>query len=475
MRHLIDLAEEVRRWAELEDRVRALLWYGMQALGTWTAFSDVDAAVIHCGTSRDVVDSLRRFLGDRVRECVHLDGRGEAALWVDDALTKIDLRLVGSATDLHPMAASLDVPAPRFVSAVDKDQACWELLRTAAQTKTRDPATVVDEEVEKFLVGFEAASNAHRRSDGYRFYFEYNLALHRLARLIELARGSGEYLFLPRMLLSARLDRSEQVEFRDLHGVLYLPKAPEQKRKLAGMFLKVVAELQSKFPLRRQMETMRTFLDAIQRRDLFFNVRDFAGAFSGKVLSGRLFRTSALSRWEGTPELDSWLERHRIVKVVDFRDPEEAAGTLPYSQAMAKRLAVEVLPLSGPPRNAPKAAPRSQGETYFRLFRAHLGSVAAALRVVAGPRDGAVVVHCHVGKDRTGWFCATLGLLLGLNEESLVDDYLRSGQDTKPAVIREFLALLAESGGAARWLAEAGFGPQEVAALRSRLLPLDLG
>jgi protein tyrosine/serine phosphatase len=369
------------------------------------------------------------------------------------------------------MATSIDVPAPRFVAVLDKDQACGELLRLASVPGGKDPAALVDGEIEKFLVGFEAASNAHRRSDGYRFYFEYNLALHRLARLVELARGNGDYLFLPRMLLSGRLGHQEQIEFRDLHGVLYLPRAPEQKRKLAGAFLKIVRELAVRFPLRRSTESMASFLAAVQSRDLFFNVRDFAAAFGGQVRSGRLFRTSTLSRWAGTPELDGWLARHRVVKVVDFRDPEEAAAALPYPSNLEERFAVCSLPLSGRP--IVTEAPEPLGEVYYRQFRSHLDNVVAALRIVAEPRDGAVAVHCHVGKDRTGWFCATIGLLLGIDEERIVDDYLRSGQGTQEEAIRTFLALVASAGGATRLCAAAGFGPDEVGALRRRLIDAD--
>lgn len=472
MRQLRELAEVVKVWAGNDDRVRALLWYGTQALGSSSPFSDIDAAILHWGPAAEVVESLRQQLGQRVREWVHLQGRGEAALWVDETLTKIDLRLVASPEALHAMAVSMDVPSPRFVAVLDKDHACGELLRLASAPAGRDASSLVDGEIEKFLIGFEAASNAHRRSDGYRFYFEYNLAFHRLARLVELARGNGDYLFLPRMLLSGRLDHQEQVEYRDLHGVLYLPKAPDQKRRLAGAFLKIVRELAARFPLRRSIDSIASFLAAVQSRDLFFNVRDFAAAFGGQVRSGRLFRASTLSRWAGTPELDGWLTRHGVVKIVDFRDPEEAsAAGLAYPPDMVDRLAISSLPLSGRPVAREESEPL--GEIYYRLFRAHLENVVAALQIVAEARDGSVAVHCHVGKDRTGWFCATIGLLLGLDEEKIVDDYLLSGQGVREAAIRIFLARVAAAGGASRLCAAAGFGADGLAALRRRLLVED--
>lgn len=470
MRHLRELAEVVRSWAANEDQVRALLWYGTQAIGNFTPFSDIDAVIVHRGHASEVVESLRQQLGARVRECVHVSGRGEAALWVDESLTKIDLRMVADPHELHDMATSVDVPAPRFVAVLDKDSACGDLFRLASQRGNGNPAVLVNSEIEKFLIGFEAASNAHRRSDGYRFYFEYNLALHRLARLVELARGNGEYLFLPRMLLSGRLSSQEQIEFRDLHGVLYLPKAQEQKRKLVGAFLKIVRELDQRFPLRRSVDSMASFLVAVLNRDLFFNVRDFADAFDGRVTRGRLFRGSTLSRWTVTPELSDWITRCQVVKVIDFRDPEEAAAHLPYTGEIAERLGVVSSPLSGRPSAVGAPAMTSLGATYFQMFRTYIVNVIAALRIVAEPRNGSVVVHCHAGKDRTGWFCATVGLLLGLNIDRIVDDYLRSGQDTREDSMRDFLGLVSATGGARALLAESGYGSAEVDILRSRLL-----
>jgi protein-tyrosine phosphatase len=39
-----------------------------------------------------------------------------------------------------------------------------------------------------------------------------------------------------------------------------------------------------------------------------------------------------------------------------------------------------------------------------------------------------VVVHCSAGKDRTGWAIALVLLALGVPEQLVVDDYLRSNE-----------------------------------------------
>lgn len=470
MRHLTALGVTVREWAEREPAVRALLWYGTFALERPGPHSDVDAAVIHTGAADTVLQSLCAHLGSRVRESVIVASRGEAAVWVDDALTKVDLRLAGDPSGFSAMAASADVPQPRFVVVLDKDQVCGALAQEAATVRTRDVAALVNEEIEKFLLAFEAASNAHRRSDAYRCYFEHNLALHRLARLVELARGDAAYLFLPRMLLSERMSIDEQVQFRTLSGELYLPEVADLKRRLAAQFVSIVQELSSKVPLRRPVESVRAFLDAVLARDLFFNVRDFADAFGGRVRTGVLFRGSALSRWHDHPELQSWLAARRVRCVVDFRDPEEAASKHVYPAVLAAQLNVRQLPLSKRPGTGRPTSATDRVESYFRCFVAFAPNVVTALRLLATPADSAVFVHCYVGKDRTGWFCALVALLLEMDEEQIVDDYVRSGQDTHDTVLRGFLDRVAKAGGARALLQHAGLETADIEALRLRLL-----
>lgn len=85
------------------------------------------------------------------------------------------------------------------------------------------------------MVAFEACSAAHARSDAYAFYFHYNLALGRLARIIQMVRGGAEHLYLPRHLTSSLMPLEEQTNFWGLAGTLYLPEALERKRALAGL------------------------------------------------------------------------------------------------------------------------------------------------------------------------------------------------------------------------------------------------
>ncbi|MFS2294244.1 MAG: tyrosine-protein phosphatase [Actinomadura sp.] len=124
-------------------------------------------------------------------------------------------------------------------------------------------------------------------------------------------------------------------------------------------------------------------------------------------------------------------------------------------------------------------------------------SIVAALRVMART-DGAAIVHCAAGKDRTGVVCALALDVAGVTREAIVADYAQTGErlqaildrlrasDTyaadldarpadshlpHPATMEKLLARVDEQfGGTIGWLTGHGWTDDDTAALRARLL-----
>ena len=131
---------------------------------------------------------------------------------------------------------------------------------------------------------------------------------------------------------------------------------------------------------------------------------------------------------------------------------------------------------------------------YLRYLRDRPDSIVGALEDIAGA-DGAVLVHCAAGKDRTGVVVALALAAAGVSREAIVADYVRTGErigeimaqlrasptyrddlapytdeSRKPdgAVMERVFEVLDERhGGALGWLAQHGFDPS---GLRSRLV-----
>lgn len=133
---------------------------------------------------------------------------------------------------------------------------------------------------------------------------------------------------------------------------------------------------------------------------------------------------------------------------------------------------------------------------YYGYLRDRPDAVVAALRAMALD-DGAAVVHCAAGKDRTGVLSALALDVVGVTREAIVADYAATGErlelilrrlrgsltyrddlDSRPAddhmprprYIEQFLNVLDERfGGPQGWLARNGWTADDSAAMRARL------
>jgi protein tyrosine/serine phosphatase len=134
--------------------------------------------------------------------------------------------------------------------------------------------------------------------------------------------------------------------------------------------------------------------------------------------------------------------------------------------------------------------------SYLRYLRRRPDSIVRALRAIAEP-DGATLVHCAAGKDRTGVVIALALSVVGVERRLVAEDYARSqSQMTEilahlarsdlygpevtdpasvpPAAAEVMLAVLEriadEFGGIPDWLAQHGWSERDSRQLRDTLL-----
>lgn len=159
-----------------------------------------------------------------------------------------------------------------------------------------------------------------------------------------------------------------------------------------------------------------------------FNVRTAHGQKPWLVRSGHL-DTLTLAGAETLHELG-------VTRVVDLRENAEAAS----AQTI---IAGTNLPIYGRP--APDTGRLE--DIYEGLLRERGSALAAAVKQIA-LEDGAVLVHCTAGKDRTGLVVALTLAATGTPREEIVADYVRSARDVRIArgeFANELALTLAES------------------------------
>jgi len=219
------------------------------------------------------------------------------------------------------------------------------------------------------------------------------------------------------------------------------------------------------------------------------NARDLGGLPTGTAATrpGRIFRTPRL---DGLDE-QGWTELvdAGVRTIVDLRNPHEIEP-LPLPTGVTRHhRPVEVwedrdfMARWGDVLDSP--------EYYRANLEAWPELIVDALRAVADAPDGAVVIHCSAGRDRTGLVTALLLSLVGVPHDAIVEDYAcavvamndyaRSGLgdetgrtddelDARLAEVTGHLrALLAELD-VAGYLSAHGMSADELARLRSRLL-----
>ena len=142
------------------------------------------------------------------------------------------------------------------------------------------------------------------------------------------------------------------------------------------------------------------------------------------------------------------------------------------------------------------------GRGYCDLLDRRGDHIATAARLVAWSGSGAVLVHCALGKDRTGVLIALLLDAVGVDRAAILADYAAANDVLATALpalaeafglterleLIPFAARMAHPdaltgmfdhldrhhGGAAAWLRACGLDPYELHQLRRRLLITDL-
>jgi protein tyrosine/serine phosphatase len=233
------------------------------------------------------------------------------------------------------------------------------------------------------------------------------------------------------------------------------------------------------------------------------NARDLGGL---PLDGGGETRFGAVVRADSVRALsdEGWrtLAAYGVSRIVDLRQHEELAAD-PPRQLEVEVVHVSVLPEEDDPdwpeidaaALAAKDGVAFTHALYAQFLRRYPARFAEAVAAVGDAPPGAVVVHCHGGKDRTGLVSALLLRLAGVPASAVAADYalsaghLRSRHDpwiaaagddaererrericaTPEASMAQVLAELDAGGGAAAYLLAAGATAAQLGRAAGRL------
>ena len=162
-----------------------------------------------------------------------------------------------------------------------------------------------------------------------------------------------------------------------------------------------------------------------------FNFRDVGGARTAagaRIRDGVLLRSAQLSRLD-----DEGRDQLLALGVTDVHDLRgHAEIDFIGHDALPDQVRLHVTPFDSrmgmtPPHEARMAATAANHMLeVYRMFPAMPEAHAAINKLAESALAGTALVHCAAGKDRTGWAVATLLRTVGVTEEEVYADYLRS-------------------------------------------------
>lgn len=168
------------------------------------------------------------------------------------------------------------------------------------------------------------------------------------------------------------------------------------------------------------------------------NFRDLGGypTRDGRTVRwGRLYRSDSLSKLQG----EDWRRflDLGVRTVIDLRYPWEIAdrGRVPHHDGLAyHNLSIEHRPYDQASLGEDVEVGRYLADRYAEVALDGVKELRRALEVIAEDDSAPLVMHCASGKDRTGLLAALVLTLLGVDEETIIEDFALTGLATERLV-----------------------------------------
>jgi predicted nucleotidyltransferase len=324
----------------------------------------------------------------------------------------------------------------------------------------------VSDLLDKFVYEFESCSVMHRRSDGYQFYFFYNIALQLAIQLNHYSKGQSKFNFLPKNFITNILTKVEQKEFYSLKATLFLPEANQQKRRLLDFFYSSIESITTS----EKQSELKHFCETIYRRDFLWNFRDIS-KYNPRIRSGLVFRTATMTLFQNENFFEDFISEKNIKTVIDLRAEREVSES-GYTESSLNKFAWIHTPFDPWSQSIEFQANHHQGadiEIAYRFFTIECKhSIKNAIEAILKEQNS-TAIHCYAGKDRTGIFISILHLLSGAELEIVYDDYLATEIDTKKEYLNIMLDIIEEKGGIEPYLIDCGLSSNQISQLKQKL------
>jgi len=452
--------------------IKSAILYGSFARQDANVNSDIDLAILinESFNAQKFINKLNDILSEfNILHLLHIQLRNKIAIYFEN-IPKVEIALLNKIEDLKRNYHGSGIPSDLIETTIlfDKTKSIKPFLSELARSNnTQNIQSVLKELINKFIYEFESCSYNHFRSDGYKFYYFYNIAFHIAIQLRYLADGKTDFYFLPKnFLVKNTTEKEEREKIYKLAGSTYLREANDKKRSLIDFFIHSLNKLN--YPDKEKVEEL---LEKIYKRDFLWNFRDIA-KFNKKAKPQKVFRTSSLTFYQNEDFILNFLNENNIKTIIDLRAEHEIEKAS-YNNDFIKNFNYVKAPFD--PWNQPKWFKETQHfgtntEIAYRFFVMACKNEVKKVFEAILDTDGAVAIHCLAGKDRTGFIIMLINMLIETPYEIMLPDYLASELDAEEDKFKIYYNNILEEGGILKYLKSCNLEQEELEKIKQKLI-----
>jgi len=198
------------------------------------------------------------------------------------------------------------------------------------------------------------------------------------------------------------------------------------------------------------------------------NFRDIS-KFNSRIRSGIIYRSSALCLYQ-EKQLNKLIAQYNLTSIIDLRANRE----LKECNYKKQKTNINIIHAPFDPwaqsvkfQNTYNTG--TNAEIAYQFFSTECKSSIKIVIETVLNSIGAVNIHCHAGKDRTGIVITIFHLLSGADEDVIFLDYLASEMDTKRKLIQIFLDVIKNTGNIEEYLKTCDLTVKQIYELKKKL------
>ncbi len=455
--------------------INSTILIGSFGRNTPKANSDIDYQILVTENFSEAqfLDTIQITFSKELKHFFHLKQKNKWCFYLTDDYILTEVFVCNQLSQLNKYFLGSEITIPKNAIVFDKTKNVASHLLAIIEQKRNlfdlDQKTKIEGLIIDFQNRFVACSSSHARSDGYKFSVLYTHAINALVRIIYLCEGGKEHDYMPPNFLT---DYSYTLKLGiEKLGTMDMSVANAHKRKLLDLFEKYLSISIKKFQLNVDKTPIINFLENIYERDFFWNFRDIS-KFNSKIKKGIIYRSSALCLYKNENRLDSYLKSKNIKAIIDLRADRELKEIF-YDKKQQDNYNIFHAPFDPWNQSIEFQNTHNTGtntEIAYHFFSIECKpSIKSVIESILRA-EGAINIHCHAGKDRTGIVITLFHLLSGANKETILLDYLASEMDTKEHYIQILLDVISENGGITSYLKSCDLSIQQIDLLQSKIV-----